>query len=277
VGAIALSLLQLRSLFFLQKLSELYMKEIPLVNLNQKFAVTTISVALFCVALNIRPKSSLAFTVGGEVLPASTTVNGYSLTDAATAIAPYQDTFDPAYLPSTPFQLLTLAASSYTVTNNTYFYLPLSSVNDSPPILGTFPSTPSEAQSYWFDSSQIGASGFKITVDGKETALGSEYLAGPVNTPLPLGGQHSLVFAAFLSPLTEGQHTINFKNAFNGELIGGPCAPDACFTSDVTYAVHSKAAEPVPEPSEIAASVFASAFLLWQVKKRQKQGLRISS
>jgi len=234
------------------------------------------SVALFCVALNIRPKSSLAFTIGGEVLPASTLVNGYSLTDVAAAIAPYQDTLDPAYLPSTPFQLLTLASLNYTVTDDTYFYVPNGSVNDSPPILGTFPSTPSEAPFYWFDASQLGTSEFKITVDGRETALGAEYLAGPVTVPLPNGGNHSIIGAAFLSPLPPGSHTITINNKSNGKLVEEFCPPDGC-ASELTYTVQSEAAKPVPEPSEIAASVLASAFLLLQMKKRQKKGLKINN
>jgi len=67
------------------------------------------------------------------------------------------------------------------------------------------------------------------------------------------------------------------KNTANGELIGGPCAPDTCVSSELTYNVQSEAAKPVPEPSEIVASVLASAFLLLQMKKRQKKGLKINN
>ncbi|WP_310427796.1 hypothetical protein [Chamaesiphon sp. VAR_48_metabat_135_sub] len=78
----------------------------------QKFSpITAKSFALTCFsALSLLAATpARSATLGGDILPSSTVLNGYSLTDMAAAIAPWQDTSDPARLPNTPFQLLTNA------------------------------------------------------------------------------------------------------------------------------------------------------------------------
>lgn len=210
---------------------------------------------------------------GGDVLPANATPNGYSLTDLAKLIAPFQDTFDTSLLPSTPFQILyiptpTSTSNSFTVNSDTLFYVPLSSVNDSPPILGTFPSDASQSAFYFFDKSQLGGRDFTITVDGKSTPIGAEYLAGPVMTEkLPNGGMNSIVLGAFLSPFSVGTHTVEIKTQFDGDLLGGQV-----FSGDVVYTIKTNPAS-VPESSSVVGilvfgTLSAGLLIKRQVKKK---------
>ncbi|WP_341531343.1 hypothetical protein WKK05_37095 (plasmid) [Nostoc sp. UHCC 0302] len=237
--------------------------------LAHKLAVTTAGVLCFT-TLNFKPEQARAVTISGDVLTANTIVNGFSLTDAAKAIAPFQDQLtigpDSSLLPNTPFQLLTLAANTYNVTSNTYFYVPLSSVNNSPPILGTFPPDSSQNAFYWFDPTQLGGQDLSIIVDGRATAIGSDYLAGPVTRNLPFGGNSTIVLAAFLSPLSPGEHTVQIQGKYNGELVGGPCVPNVCVSFNVSYKVNS---QPVPEP-EISLAILAAGASAWFFKQHLK-------
>ncbi len=237
---------------------------------THELAVTTASVALCFTAVNFKPEQARAVTIGGDVLPADTIVNGFSLTDAAIAIAPFQDQLtigpDSSLLPDTPFQLLTLAADTYNVTSDTYFYVPLSSANNSPPILGNFPSDSSQNAFYWFDPTQLGGQNLSITVDGRVTPIGSDYLAGPVTKTLPFGGNSTVVLAAFLSPLSPGEHTVQIQGKYNGKLVGSPCVPDVCVSFEVSYQVNS---QPVPEP-DISLAVLIAGAMTWFFKQHLK-------
>jgi hypothetical protein len=109
--------------------------------------------------------------------------------------------------------------------------MPLIGVDDSPPFpsnLLTFPTTPEEALHFFFDV--LGAQNCVITVDGRSTAVGPEFLAGPVTTqPLPDGGgTHIISLAVFLTPMSVGLHTVSFS----GQLEGLPC-----FGVDDTFVV----------------------------------------
>jgi hypothetical protein len=220
-----------------------------------------------CSALSlIAAAPARSITLGGDILPSNTVLNGFSLTNAAAAIAPWQDTFDPARLPSTPFQLLTAAQTNYTVTSDTYFYVPIASVNDSPPILGTFPTNASQAESYWFDTRKLGVTA-SITVDGQKSFLDASYLAGPVNVPLPNGGSNSVIFATFLAPFAPGTHTVSVQSTFAGALLDGLCAPDVC-AGGFTYTVTSVPTA-VPEPATMLGTVVFGAAVVG-FKRRQK-------
>src|SRR5262245_24964714 len=119
------------------------------------------------------------------------------------------------------------------------FYLPLQSVDDSPPVLGTFPTTSAQAQAYFFGPSQYGGHDFVAVVDGVSTPIGPAYLAGPVTTPplLDGGGTHILTLGAFVQPLSPGTHTVRIS----GELSGAALAPTYGITflrDDFTYTIH---------------------------------------
>jgi hypothetical protein len=118
----------------------------------------------------------------------------------------------------------------------TVFYVPIQEVDDSPPVLGTFPTSASTAASYWFDSSQLGGS-FFIMVDGHTTSLGDSYSVGPITTP-PLqdgGGTHIITIGVFLTPLSPGSHSVSIKARVDGALI--PATGFNFIEGDFTYTV----------------------------------------
>jgi probable HAF family extracellular repeat protein len=165
---------------------------------------------------------------GGHVLPATASPHGYSLADMARATALFNTSGNnPADYPHTPFQILYVdpatesltpsgggaletGTNSFVVAPGTPFYVPLAFVDDSPPILGTFPTDPSATANYVFAPDQLGTSNLVLTVDSRATPIGAAYAAGPVQTPaLPDGGgTHIITVGAFLTPLSPGRHTI---------------------------------------------------------------------
>jgi probable HAF family extracellular repeat protein len=173
---------------------------------------------------------------GGQVLPATDSPDGYSLTDMARAIALFNTSGNnPAYYPNTPFQILYVdpatesftpsgggvvetGTNSFVVAPDTQFYVPLLSLDDSPPILGTFPTDPNATANYVFGHDQVGATNLAITVDGQARSLGAAYAAGPVQTPplLDGGGTHFIAVGAFLSPLSPGTHTVTISGLLDG-------------------------------------------------------------
>jgi hypothetical protein len=173
---------------------------------------------------------------GGEVLPAGAHPHGYSLADMASATAQFLTSgTDPSLYPNTPFQVLyhdpaqetnTLTngglvargSNQFTVQPGTPFYVPLAFSDDSPPIVGTFPTTAQAAADYIFSHDQNGVGNLQIVVDGHATALGAAYAAGPVQTP-PLpdgGGSHYIAVGAFLTPLSPGVHTVTISGEISG-------------------------------------------------------------
>jgi hypothetical protein len=193
---------------------------------------------------------------GGNVLPSTAQPFGWSLSRMTGALAFFTISGnDPAYYPDTPFQVLYLAqgtgtsemvdgglhitgSSTFTVRPNTSFFVPVFSVDDSPPVIGTWPTTHEQAVAYFFDPAQVGAKGLEITVDGRTSPLGAAYLAGPVTTaPLPDGGgTHILTVGAFLSPLSPGQHTVSISGGvFGAEIF--PATGLAFVDEDISYTV----------------------------------------
>jgi hypothetical protein len=172
---------------------------------------------------------------GGDVLPATAHAHGYTLTDMASATALFITSNDPSRYPNTPFQILYVdpntltfnlvngglvvgASNQFTVKPGTPFYVPLAFVDDSPPILGTFPTTAQAAADYVFSHDQVGLGDLRIVVDGHATSLGAAYTAGPVQTP-PLpdgGGSHIITVGAFLTPLSPGVHTVTISGVETG-------------------------------------------------------------
>jgi hypothetical protein len=173
------------------------------------------------------------------ILAANLEVEGYSLEETALQTAAFNVSLDPSVYPDgLPFQILNTAGDrSFIVKTGTFFYIPIAWVDDSPPVLGTFPSNASAAQPYFFAPQQLGGHDFSITIDGIVYSLDGSYLAGPVTTaPLPDGGgTHFLVIAAFMAPLDPGDHVVQLKGALDGTLVidtyGAP------YLIDITYMV----------------------------------------
>ena len=159
---------------------------------------------------------------------------------------------NPIPPPSTPFQILALTSSNYVVTSNTMLYVPVVNIDDSPPVtgctppgvpgtpgcVGVFPANHKAALSYVFGAQQMGGHDMAITIDGAQTRLSNDYLAGPVSTPplLDGGGTHELAIAAYVGPLAAGTHTVRITGEFNGPYLeityGVPS-----FAIDVSYTV----------------------------------------
>jgi hypothetical protein len=94
------------------------------------------------------------------------------------------------------------------------------SFNDSPPIIGDFPTDSSQAFDYIFGSTQIGAQDIEIEVDGQVTDLDPSYLSGLIDTlGLPNGGSHTILMGVFLTPLPKGTHTVKIRETFAGDAI----------------------------------------------------------
>jgi hypothetical protein len=173
------------------------------------------------------------WTSGGVVMPAPATPHGWSLHDMATAVAPFtRSGNDLAHYPETPFQVLYVTdidftaagagvlatgTNGFSVPLGTSFYVPVFNVNDVPPVLGEFPTTPAGAASYFFGQSQYGGRDFEVVVDGAGTPIGPAYLAGPV----PVAGEETKVITlgAFVAPLGAGTHTVQIRGGVFGDLV----------------------------------------------------------
>jgi hypothetical protein len=176
---------------------------------------------------------------GGEVLPAAARPHGFSLTDMAGATALFNTGVNnPSLYPQTPFQILYVdpttetfnfvngglvvtGANHFTVAAGTPFYVPVAFIDDSPPVLGTFPTDSSTVANYVFGHDQVGMTDLRIVVDGRVTPIGSAFAAGPVQTPplLDGGGTHIITVGAFLTPLSPGPHTVAIAGEFSGVLF----------------------------------------------------------
>jgi hypothetical protein len=198
-----------------------------------------------------------ALAGGGRVLPPNATPYGYTLADMARALALFTTSFnDPDFYPDTPFQILYADPDSFafdvegdtlvesgsntiTVKAGTAFYMPMFNIDDSPPILGNFPTTARAALGYVFNARQLGLEDVEVVVDGQTTDVGPGYLAGPITTP-PLndgGGTHIITLGVFIAPLSVGTHTVSFSGQYTGDLIG-PVIGFPAFAGDFTYTVN---------------------------------------
>ena len=192
--------------------------------------------------------------VGGHVLPSGARPHGYSLTEMTGELAFFTASGNvPEFYPDTPFQVLYTAefnvqpdadglfvtgTNSFVVMPGTMFFVPIQNATDSPPVAGAFPTTNSQAEHYFFDSSQLGGRDYEVLVDGRSTPLGSDHLAGPVTTP-PLpdgGGTHIITLGVFLSPMPPGTHTVTIRGGLFGDAIAATY-PFSFLREEFTYTV----------------------------------------
>lgn len=175
----------------------------------------------------------------GHVLPADARPLGYSLRDMTKKVAAFTThANDPDFYPHTPFQILYTAGvpdsvrtsnggltatgtNAFTVRKGTRFYVPLQNADDSPQIIGMWPTSAAGARHYFFDHDQLGGKDYKVILDGKATKLGQDYLSGPV-TVAPLGdggGTHIITLGAFIEGFGKGVHTVRIVGQLAGDLI----------------------------------------------------------
>jgi hypothetical protein len=179
-------------------------------------------------------------------MPAQAKPQGYSLEDAAAATAYFNTGLrTPDTLPDDfPFQILYVDPdnnTTFTVKPGTKFYVPIVYSSDVDAALWPFPDVtdPVAVSAYYFDPMQLGAEYIRIKVDGKVTTLGPGYAAGAVTPGLPDGGDAYTVVAAYLTPLSKGNHTVTISSRFTGEFIAmyPEFFPGGVFESEITYTV----------------------------------------
>jgi hypothetical protein len=196
-------------------------------------------------AVQVGPQTSKTFAAGknlagGNVMPGNASPSGYRLDDVAAALAQFADGGNnPALLPSLRFQVLYFSATNvFDVKPGTRLFVPVLFVDDSPPVLGVYPSDKSDLADYYFDPTQVGIEGAQIEVDGKVTDLGPDYIGAVFDIPLPQGGNNYSELGAFLTPLNKGTHTIIIRGTFAGDLVLALTGVPLPF--EITYTVNVK-------------------------------------
>ena len=163
------------------------------------------------------------------VVPANQRPLGYSLWDMALTTAHFF-TGDRCTPPETPFKILVFCGKppyNFEVKDGTMFYVPVFSLDDSPPVIGNFPEVKDklDLNSYVYSMNQVGIVYGMISVDGWHYLLNKNHLTGvDVWPPLPDGGgTRYAVVAAFLKPLGLGLHTIEISAMMAGKDIKPYC------------------------------------------------------
>ena len=161
----------------------------------------------------VLPAGAAGARSGSGVLPPSATPYGYSRADMTGLLAAFTASGNnPSYYPATPFQVLYVApdqfdvtavtrhhdpcelgtpgcglfatqkdryANTFHVSRRTTFFVPVDNADDSPVVVGDYPTTLRGAKAYVFSRDQLGGKGFVICIDSKSVAIGPEYVAGP--------------------------------------------------------------------------------------------------
>jgi len=213
-------------------------------------------------AITISIPSALPLSAANLVLPPGANPHGTTLADMAEKLALFDSSGNNlAYYPATPFRILFQDPAKQTVApvvcqesgqgyrfmgGNTFvaspgqaFFVPLFSVDDSPPIVGNFPSAPSGAASYFFGPTELGGRNFEVIVDGQSAAIGPAFVAGPVNTPplLDGGGTHLIQLGVFLTLLSPGTHVVTIRGKVGGSTLLAAYG-FSCLEEDFTYSVN---------------------------------------
>jgi hypothetical protein len=176
----------------------------------------------------------------GKVVPPSAKVMGWTLDDMAFAVADFSISGnDPAFYPDTPFQILYRhpGGNQFNLAAGTYCYVNVVFFDDSAPIIGDWPADKDGAAEYMFGRDQLGGHDLFINVDGHVTSLDDAGYIGLAPTPTSPDGSNNIIkVAAFLTPLSAGDHEVTIGGVFDGDAIidafGGP------FAGQVTYHVH---------------------------------------
>lgn len=221
----------------------------------------------------VLPGRAAARSGGGVVLPPWATPYGYSRADMTRLLAQFTTSGnDLAYYPTTPFQILSTDsalvevrqvtrhdvpcavlspdcgllftqggpyANAFHVGRAKSLFVPVDNADDSPPVVGVFPTSDMAAKAYIFGPHPLAGRDFAVCVDQRCRPLGPQYVAGPVETPplLDGGGTHMITIGAFLSPMAPGHHDVRITGGYFGTDI---------FTTygigflalDFTYRVH---------------------------------------
>jgi len=177
----------------------------------------------------------------GHVLQPSAQPHGYSLNDMAAAVADFSISGnDLDFYPDTPFTILYhRPGDAFTVQPGSYLYVKFFFIDDSPPVVGSFPDDQAAVSDYVFGRDQLGGHDLRLEVDGQTTSLDAAGYAGLAATPTSPDGSDNIVqIGAFISPLDKGTHTISISGVFDGSAIidafGGP------FAGHITYSVTVK-------------------------------------
>jgi hypothetical protein len=193
--------------------------EIPVHNCNRRAQI-------FLAVLSYLTFAASAVADDGNVLPAHAEPHGYSLLKIAKLTAVYntgQMTGNPLTPkpPKVPFHILVANA---TVSADTMFYLPVYVADDSGSAPAGFPKNVDNQRADGAFLDQLvynlyGVTALIVQVDGKTTTLSPEYVVGTKTRPLLDGspaGTHYIVSAAFLSPLSPGEHTVGIGGIIDG-------------------------------------------------------------
>lgn len=183
--------------------------------------------------------STLPASAGsGNVLPPSAKTHGYSIEDMASAVANFSISGnDPAFYPDTPFQIIyNRPGRTFTVAPGTTLYLKFFFIDDSDPVVGSWPANKKAAANYVFGQDQLGGHDLQVEIDGDVSSLDNPgYIGGPVPTPnSPDGSSHLIQIGAFVTPLNKGTHTITIRGVFDGtalvDAFGGPLEAEITYT-----------------------------------------------
>ena len=154
---------------------------------------------------------------GGNVLPAVAQPKGYSLSRMGRVFAPFNVTDHSGTPPRTPFQALYTSATNnntFVVRPGTMLYVPVLYNDESPPAVGQIPDVTDRQAllDYFYSPLRFGTEYTIITVDGKDTVLGPEYLVGLYfASPLPDTAQSYMTVAGFVTPLKKGTHKVGIS------------------------------------------------------------------
>ena len=190
----------------------------------------------------IQGKSVAAPMGGGNVLPAQAQPKGYSLMKLAETTAAFNVTDHSGPPPSVPFQILVWRGNNepFHVRPGTMLYVPILYNSDSPPVVGNYPDVTNRAAllDYWYSQQEFGVVYTNITVDGKVTSLGPDYLVGvKFDVQLPDTAMQYMTVAAVLTPLTKGQHTVEISALATGDAIKALFGGDFQFSLAYTVIV----------------------------------------
>ncbi len=185
------------------------------------------------------------------ILPARAEPHGYSLDDLARITAVF-NTGDHVSPPPDPvdstmgskFQMLywtpanVAPPNTFQVRTGIILYVPAFYIDDSPPVIGSFPDVQSNAAvlRYLYSKKQLGLQYTVLSIDGQDFPLDERYVSA-TNTP-PLadgGGTHYICQAALVKPLKKGTHQIDVTSLFTGDALG----PDpVTFSTSFVVGVH---------------------------------------